>query len=65
LRIIFKLGAKEFFVRKLMVSYGYDRDNAEKMLEIMKYQEGHTFFCKSPTPNAISRHTAIALQPIN
>ena len=37
-----------------MVSYGYDRDNAEKMLEIMKYQQGHAIFCKSP-PATIDR----------
>lgn len=34
-----------------MVSYGYDRDNAEKVLEIMKYQQGHAIFCKPPYTN--------------
>lgn len=41
------LGAKEFYISKLMVTYGYDRDNAEKVFEIIKYQYGHSIFCKS------------------
>lgn len=32
------LGSREYFIKKIQVTYGYDRDNAEKTYEYMKYQ---------------------------
>jgi hypothetical protein len=40
-RVIFHLftfftGSREYFVRKIMATYNYDRDNAEKTFEYIK-----------------------------
>jgi len=31
-------GSRELYVRKLMYTYGYDRENAEKAYEYLKYK---------------------------
>ena len=35
---IIYVGSREFYVQKLMQSYNYDRENAEKAFEYIKYK---------------------------
>lgn len=32
------LGSREYYIRKIMETYSYDRENAEKAFEYMKYK---------------------------
>ncbi len=36
-----RIGSREFYIRKIMETYGYDRENAEKAFEYMKYKRTH------------------------
>lgn len=34
-------GSREYYIRKIMATYNYDRDNAEKAFEYMKYKRAN------------------------
>ena len=36
-----RLRSREFYIRKIMDTYGYDRENAEKAFEYMKYKRAN------------------------
>jgi hypothetical protein len=35
------LGSREYYIQKIMATYNYDRDNAEKAFEYMKYKRAN------------------------
>ena len=40
------LGSREYYIRKIMTTYNYDRENAEKSFEYMKYKRASYTFGK-------------------
>ena len=39
-----RLRAREYYIKKIQVSYGYDRDNAEKVFEMMQVRQVETLW---------------------
>ena len=40
------LGSREYYIRKIMTTYNYDRENAEKSFEYMKHKRASYTFGK-------------------
>jgi hypothetical protein len=47
----FPLGSREYYIKKIMATYNYDRDNAEKAFEYMKYKRANYTLGKPPCPS--------------
>ena len=38
---LFYIGSREYYIKKIMTTYNYDRENAEKAFEYMKYKRAN------------------------
>lgn len=45
------IGSREYYIKKIMATYNYDRENAEKAFEYMKYKRANYTLGKQRSDN--------------
>jgi len=56
---LINIGSREYYIKKIMATYNYDRENAEKAFEYMKYKRANYTLGKQKQQQRFKQHIEV------